>query len=41
MMKTGIVSNSTGKQLVFMTDSNFQTTGYAVLIEDDPKQKYT
>ena len=30
-----------GKQLVLMTDASFQAAGYAVLIEDDPKQKYT
>ena len=30
-----------GKQLVFMTDASFQATVYAVLIEDDPNQKYT
>ena len=30
-----------GKQLVLMTDSGFQAAGYAVLIEDDPNQKYT
>ena len=30
-----------GEQLVLMTDANFQAAGYAVLIEDDPKQKYT
>ena len=30
-----------GKQLVLMTDSSFQAAGYAVLIEDDPNQKYT
>ena len=30
-----------GKQLVFMTDASFQAAGYAVLIEDDPNQKYT
>ena len=30
-----------GKQLVLMTDANFQAAGYAVLIEDDPNQKYT
>ena len=30
-----------GKQLVLMTDPKFQAAGYAVLIEDDPKQKYT
>ena len=24
-----------------MTDASFQTTGYAVLIEDDPNQNYT
>ena len=29
-----------GKQLVLMTDANFQAAGYAVLIEDDPNQKY-
>ena len=29
------------KQLVFMTDSSFHAAGYAVLIEDDPNQKYT
>ena len=29
------------KKLVFMTDANFEETGYAVLIEDDPNQKYT
>ena len=30
-----------GKQLVFMTDASFQAAGYAVLIEDDPNQRYT
>ena len=30
-----------GKQLVLMTDASFQAAGYAVLIEDNPKQKYT
>ena len=30
-----------GKQLVLMTDANFQAVGYAVLKEDDPNQKYT
>ena len=30
-----------GKQLVLMTDANFHAAGYAVLIEDDPNQKYT
>ena len=30
-----------GKHLVLMTDSSFQVAGYAVLIEDDPNQKYT
>ena len=30
-----------GKQLDLMTDSSCQTAGYAVLIEDDPNQKYT
>ena len=30
-----------GKQLVLMTDVSFQAAGYAVLIEDDPNQKYT
>ena len=29
-----------GKQLVLMTDASFQAAGYAVLIEDDPNQKY-
>ena len=29
------------KQLVLMTDASFQAAGYAVLIEHDPKQKYT
>ena len=29
-----------GKQLVFMTDARFQAAGYAVLIQDDPNQKY-
>ena len=31
---------SPGKQLVLMTDASFQAAGYAVLIEDDPNQKY-
>ena len=31
----------TGKQLVLMTDASFQAAGYAVLLEDDPNQKYT
>ena len=30
-----------GKQLVLMTDASFQAAGDAVLIEDDPNQKYT
>ena len=30
-----------GKQLVLMTDASFQAAGYAVLIENDPHQKYT
>ena len=30
-----------GKQLVLMTDASFQAAGYAVLIEDNPNQKYT
>ena len=30
-----------GKQLVLMTDASFQAAGYAVLMEDDPNQKYT
>ena len=30
-----------GKQLVLVTDASFQAAGYAVLIEDDPNQKYT
>ena len=30
-----------GRQLVLMTDASFQAAGYAVLIEDDPKRKYT
>ena len=29
------------KKLVFMTDASFRAAGYAVLIEDDPNQKYT
>ena len=30
-----------GRQLVLMTDGSFQAAGSAVLIEDDPNQKYT
>ena len=30
-----------GKQLVLMTDASFQAAGYAMLIEDDPNQRYT
>ena len=30
-----------GKQLVLKTDASFQAAGYAVLIEDDPNQKYS
>ena len=30
-----------GKQLVLMTNASFQAAGFAVLIEDDPNQKYT
>ena len=30
-----------GKQQVLMTDASFQAAGYAVLIEDDPNQKFT
>ena len=30
-----------GKQLVVMTDASFQEAGCAVLIQDDPNQKYT
>ena len=29
-----------GKQLVLMADASLQAAGYAVLIEDDPNQKY-
>ena len=29
-----------GKQLVLMTDASFQAAGYAVVIEDNPNQKY-
>ena len=29
------------KQLVLMSDANFQAAGYTVLIKDDPNQKYT
>ena len=29
-----------GKQLLLMTDASFQAAGYAVLLEDDPNQKY-
>ena len=29
------------KQLIPMTDARFQAAGYAVLIQDDPNQKYT
>ena len=29
------------KQLVLMTDASFTATGYAILTEDDPNQKYT
>ena len=27
--------------MVLMTDASFQAAGYAMLIEDDPNQKYT
>ena len=30
-----------GKQLALMTDASFQAAGYAVIIGDDPNQKYT
>ena len=30
-----------GEQVVLMTDASFQAAAYAVLIEDDPNQKYT
>ena len=30
-----------GKQLVLMTDASFQAADFAVLIEDEPNQKYT
>ena len=30
-----------GKKLVLMTNASFQAAGYAVLIGDDPNQKYT
>ena len=30
-----------GKQPVLVTDASFQAAGYAVIIEDDPNQKYT
>ena len=29
------------KQLVFMTDASFTASGYAILTEDDSKQKHT
>ena len=30
-----------GNQLVLMIDASFQAAGYAVLIDDDPNQRYT
>ena len=29
------------KQLALMTDASFTATGYAILIEDEPSQKFT
>ena len=29
------------KQIALMTDASFSATGYAVLIEDDPMEKYS
>ena len=29
------------KQIASMTDASFSAAGYAVLIEDDPKKKYS
>ena len=29
-----------GKQLVLMTDASFRSAGYALMIEDNPDQKY-
>ena len=37
----GLRQRLSGKQLVLMTAASFQAAGYAVLIEDDPNQKYT
>ena len=33
--------SSSGEQLVLITDASFQAAGFAVLIEDNPTQKYT
>ena len=41
MLPTGIASPLPGKQMVLMTDANFQAAGYASLIEDDLNHKYT
>ena len=41
MSPAGITSAITVKRLALMTDASFQAAGYAVLIEDDPNQKYT
>ena len=30
-----------GKQLVLMTDASFRSAGYALMIEDNPGQKYS
>ena len=39
MLPAGITS--AGKQLVLISDATFEVAGYAVLIADEPNQKYT
>ena len=39
-MPAGTTLATTREQLVLITAASFQAAGYAVLIEDDPNQKY-
>ena len=40
MLRFGPTATISNKQIALMTDASFGAAGYAVLIEDDPDQKF-
>ena len=41
MLRLGPTTNFPEKQIALRIDASFGAAGYAVLIEDDPSQKFT